>query len=153
MCSSDLGVAAGVFVAVLPIPGLQLLAAAGLAWLVRGHSGAALLATFTANPITYPLIWIASYVLGATLLGTPVADATHDLDTFTDLVAQSFASPAMISAASALPTLWPILATLLTGAVPLAIVSAGVAYAVVRRLLRRGAAPLPGLRAWSRRTA
>ncbi len=148
-----LGAAAGVFVAVLPIPGLQLLAAAALAWLVRGHCGAALLATFAANPVTYPLIWIASYVLGATLLGTPVADATHDLDTFTDMVAQSLASPAMISAASALPTVWPILATLLTGAVPLGMVSAGLAYAVVWRLLRRRAAPLTSLRAWSRRTA
>jgi uncharacterized protein (DUF2062 family) len=62
-------------------------------------------------------------------------------------VAQSFSSPAMISAASALPTLWPILATLLTGAVPLAIVSAAVSYACVRRILRRRATDLPGLRA------
>ncbi len=141
-----LGVAAGIFVAILPIPGLQLLAAAALAWLIRGHSGAALLATFAANPVTYPLIWIASYAVGATLLGTPVADATHDLDAFTDIVTQSFSSAATISAALAWPTLWPILATLMTGALPLAALSAVAAYVIVWRLLQRRASQPPSVR-------
>lgn len=136
-----LGAAAGIFVAVLPIPGLQLLAAAALAWIIRGHSGTALLATFAANPVTYPLIWIASYVTGATILGTPTADATHDLDAFTGIVAQSFATPqAWLPAWVALR---PILLTLLVGALPLAAVAAIIAYAGVSRLLKRPARVTP----------
>ena len=146
-----LGAAAGMFVAILPIPGLQLLAAAALAWLVRGHSGAALMATFAANPVTYPLIWIASYLMGATILGTPTADATHDLDAFTGIVAQAFSAQSFSSPQSWLPAwiaLWPILTTLLVGALPLAAVAAIAAYAGVSRILNRPArtAPLPPAR-------
>ena len=139
--SLALGAAVGVFVAVLPIPGLQFLAAAGLAWLVRGHRGAAALATFAANPVTYPLIWVASYVTGATLLGTPIADATHDLDAFSDLMAQSWRSSAAAVTLPATGSPWgqlvPIFKTLAIGALPLALVSALAAYVCVRGLLQR----------------
>ena len=133
--SLALGAAAGVFVAVLPIPGIQLLAAAGLAWLIRGHRGTAAVATFAANPVTYPLIWIASYTLGATILGTPVSDAAHDLDMLSDLMAHSWASPP--SAMSSIRTLLPAFTTLAVGAVPLAMLSATLAYIGVRHALKR----------------
>jgi uncharacterized protein len=139
-----LGAAAGIFVAVLPIPGLQLLAAAALAWLVRGHSGAALVATFAANPVTYPIIWIASYVLGATMLGTPVGDASHSIDAFTDIVTHSLSQPAPATAGASWAVLGPILTTLMIGALPLAAVSAAAAYAGVWRLLRRRVDPVRG---------
>ena len=141
-----LGAAAGVFVAVLPIPGLQLLAAAGLAWAVRGHCGVAALATFAANPVTYPLIWIASYITGATLLGTPVSDATHDLDAFADMMAHSWSTSTSshAPAAGGWSSMLPIFGTLAIGALPLAIISALGAYFVTRHLLRqRDAPPLP----------
>lgn len=134
-----LGAAAGVFVAVLPIPGAQVISAVGLAWLVRGHRGAAVLSTFAANPVTYPLIWIASYAVGATILGTPVSDATHDLDRITDLMAHPWTQgdAAGATLAGGIKAILPALATLAVGAVPLAAVSATVAYVGVRHLLRR----------------
>jgi uncharacterized protein len=135
--SLALGAAAGVFVAILPIPGLQLLAAAGLAWLVRGHRGAAALATFAANPITYPLIWIASYVTGATLLGTPVSNATQDLDALSDMMAQSWAPSAQTKSGATWGAMLPVLGTLMVGALPLALLAALAAYVGVRHLLRR----------------
>ena len=133
--SLALGAAAGVFVAILPIPGVQLLAAAGLAWLVRGHRATAALATFAANPITYPLIWLSSYTLGATILGTPVADATHDLGIISGLMAQDWTSTP--AAVSHVRLALPALTTLAVGALPLAVVSAAIAYGCVRHLLRR----------------
>ena len=147
--SLALGAAAGVFVAVLPIPGLQLLAAAGLAWLVRGHRGTAALATFAANPLTYPLIWIASYALGATILGTPVSEATHDLDLISEAMAHAWTNEP-----AAMRNVLPALATLTVGALPLAAVSAALAYLGVRHLLRKtgaksmvpGHLPVPGRR-------
>ncbi len=129
--SLALGAAAGVFVAILPIPGIQLLAAAGLAWLVRGHRATAALATFAANPITYPMIWVASYALGATILGTPVSDAAHDLDMLGDVVAQGWTSEP-----AAIKSVLPAFRTLAVGAVPLAALAALVAYLCVRRILR-----------------
>ena len=140
-----LGAAAGVFVAVLPIPGLQLAAAAALAWLVRGHHGAALLATFAANPVTYPLIWLASYVVGATILGTPLSNATHDIDSISDLMAQSLyaSGPATPSLMTAIRAVLPAMTTLAVGAVPLAAAAAAMAYLAVRHLLRRRDRPHP----------
>ena len=137
--SLALGVAAGVFIAILPIPGLQLLAAAGLAWLIRGHQGAAALGTFAANPVTYPLIWIASYAVGATILGTPVSNSTNDLDAIAGLMTQPWAPES--AAALTHHVLLPILTTLLVGAVPLALLFSAVTYVGVRRMLPRRTPP------------
>lgn len=65
------GVFAGTFVNFPPIFGFQLLAAAGLAWVMRGNILAALLGTFLSNPITTPIIAIVSLKLGHWMLGTP----------------------------------------------------------------------------------
>ena len=133
--SLALGAGAGVFVAILPIPGIQLLAAAALAWVIRGHRGTAALATFAANPLTYPLIWVASYTLGATILGTPVSNATHDFDLISDAMANAW-TPA------AFRNILPAFTTLAVGAIPLAAIAAVSAYVGVRMMLRKKVAPV-----------
>jgi uncharacterized protein len=138
-----LGMAVGVFVAVLPIPGIQMVLAALLAWLVGGHGGAAALATFAANPITYPLFWVSSYLLGATILGTPLGNATRDLDAVTSLLAHPLSMGTGQSLGSLFATLRPTLATLFLGALPLALMAALATYAGVWRLLRH--APVTAL--------
>jgi uncharacterized protein (DUF2062 family) len=65
------GVFAGTFVNFPPIFGLQMLAAAGLAWAMRGNVLAAVLATFLSNPITTPIIAAVSIKLGYFILGIP----------------------------------------------------------------------------------
>ena len=65
------GVFAGTLVNFPPIFGFQMLAAAGLAWLLRGNILAALLATFLSNPITTPFIALVSLKLGHWMLATP----------------------------------------------------------------------------------
>ena len=63
------GAAAGVFVTFTPFFGLHFLAAAVVAWLVRGNIIAALLGTFVGNPFTFPIIAASAIELGAMILG------------------------------------------------------------------------------------
>lgn len=66
------GVFAGTFVNFPPLYGVQMLSAAGLAWLLRGNILAALLATFLSNPLTTPFIAMGSIKLGHWMLGMDV---------------------------------------------------------------------------------
>jgi uncharacterized protein len=63
------GVFAGTLISFLPIPGLQFLAAWGLAVVMRGNVLASLLATFVSNPLTTPVIAVFSVGFGHWLLG------------------------------------------------------------------------------------
>lgn len=64
------GVFAGTFVNFPPIFGFQIVAAAGLAYLMRGNILAAILATLLSNPVTTPLIALVSLELGHWILGS-----------------------------------------------------------------------------------
>lgn len=64
------GVFAGTFANFPPILGIQMLTAAGLAWVMRGNIVAAVLATFLSNPLTTPFIAYVSLWLGHWMLGT-----------------------------------------------------------------------------------
>lgn len=69
------GVFAGSLIGFLPLPGLQFIGAAILAWLMRGNIFAALLGTFNSNPITTPFFAVGAVALGHWLLGihTPLS--------------------------------------------------------------------------------
>lgn len=71
------GVFAGTFVNFPPIFGFQIIAAIGLAMALRGNILAAVLATLLSNPITTPLIALASLTLGHWILGTPEGISLH----------------------------------------------------------------------------
>jgi uncharacterized protein len=63
------GIAAGVAVSCTPLFGMHFIAAASLAWVLRGNIFAALLATFFGNPFTFPFIVVSALELGNFLLG------------------------------------------------------------------------------------
>lgn len=63
------GIAAGVFVSFTPLFGFHFIAAASVAWVVRGNILAALLGTFFGNPLTFPLILVSAMETGSLLLG------------------------------------------------------------------------------------
>jgi uncharacterized protein len=63
------GVFAGCLIGFLPLPGLQFIGAAGLAWIMRGNILAALLGTFNSNPVTTPFFAVAAISLGHWMLG------------------------------------------------------------------------------------
>lgn len=84
------GVFAGCLIGFLPLPGVQFLGAALLAWIIRGNIFAALLGTFNSNPITTPFFAVGAISLGHWMMGidTPLtaeaigdsfADAGRDL--------------------------------------------------------------------------
>jgi len=64
-----LGVAAGAFISFTPFIGFHFLLAAVIAIALGGSIVASALGTAVGNPLTFPFIWLASYNLGALLLG------------------------------------------------------------------------------------
>jgi uncharacterized protein (DUF2062 family) len=121
-----MGLAVGVFVAALPIIGLQVVTAVALAWALRGSIGAAIIGTFAANPLTYPGLWLLSYETGCLILGagslfggSPEAAAPFDRLTLEIFADQS----------------WRLLKPMLVGAVPLGLVVGVLCYFLGRRLM------------------
>lgn len=114
------GVAAGVFASFFPL-GSHFIIAAAVSWLVAGNLVAAALGTAVGNPVTFPLLWGASWETGKLILqehvsqdGAPkhLGAMMHDL---------SFSQ------------LWePVLKPMAIGAVPLGLVCGLAVYAVTR---------------------
>jgi uncharacterized protein len=130
-----LGVATGVFVATLPIPGLQLAAAALLAWGLGGCIPAALLATFWANPLTLPVLWLSGHWIGNLLLGGP-ALASQDVMLALHRVLV-MAAPTKGGLAATYAALLPVLKPLAFGCVILGAACAAAFYAATLVLLAR----------------
>jgi len=91
-----LGFAIGAFAAVTPYIGTHLMMAALLSWAIGGSIVASVLGTFVGNPLTYPLLWYASYEVGNVLLGG-ASSKKGDIDLSQGLFQSSF------------DQLWPIL--------------------------------------------
>lgn len=64
------GVAAGAFTSFTPFMGLHFIIAFIIAWLLRGNLLASALGTFVGNPLSFPLIWAATYQTGHYILGS-----------------------------------------------------------------------------------
>ena len=74
-----MGAAAGVFAVFTPFLGAQLMLAGIIAWIMRGSVLASLLASFVGNPLTYPIIWFATFNLGNVLIGAKATARLVDL--------------------------------------------------------------------------
>lgn len=122
------GVAIGVFVATLPLPGLQIALAASLAWVARGNVPAAVLGTFWANPVTLPVLWLSAHWVGSQVLGSAAALTAADLTARLVHLKAALMTPGSQTLAAAWDALWPVFMPTLIGAVPIAIVSAVVFY-------------------------
>ncbi len=116
-----LGFAAGVFAALTPFIGTHLLLALLLAWVLGGSIVGAVLGTFFGNPLTYPLIWYATYRVGNFMLGG--GGETHEID----LSAGIFQS--------SLDQLWPILKPMALGSIPLGLAFAALSYVLVKPMV------------------
>jgi uncharacterized protein len=143
-----IGVAIGVFVATLPILGLQFLLAGLLAWTLRGNVPAALLGTFWANPLSLPFLWLSSHWLGSMVLGTPANLHAHELMATLDQMRVTLLTPGKQTLSTVYSLLWPVWKPLLVGSVPIALVCAGLFYGLTFNLIggyrtSRRAAPKP----------
>lgn len=66
------GVFAGTFINFPPLFGVQMIAAAMMAWVMRGNILAAVLCTFASNPLTTPFIAVGCLELGHWMLGIKI---------------------------------------------------------------------------------
>lgn len=108
------GLAAGVFASFTPFIGFHFIIAFVLAFAIGGNLLAAGIGTFFGNPLTFPIIWASTFAIGSTILHHPGHfDPLHH-----GLGERS------------LEALWPLIAPMTVGAVPIGLPVAVVFYAV-----------------------
>jgi uncharacterized protein (DUF2062 family) len=112
-----LGAAIGAAVSCTPLLGFHVAITLALAWLVRGNLIAGAVGTCLANPLTFPLIWAATYELGRLLLGTGSVD--HKPPLSPDWAQRSFEQ------------IWPVFKPMLVGSAPIGAAAGCVVYVVV----------------------
>jgi uncharacterized protein len=115
------GVAAGVFVSFLPTPGFHFLLAALVAWVFAGNIVASALGTAFGNPLTFPLIWGATYEVGRLVLYGRAIDGLEPLQVGTALRQLDIAQ------------IWdPLLKPMIMGAIPLGLAFGLIFYIATR---------------------
>ena len=110
------GVAAGVFASFTPFIGLHFIVSFVFAFIVGGNMLAAAIGTFVGNPLTFPFIWASTYGLGSHILGHSNTLTLHEIHY------------ALVH--RPLEVLWPIIAPMLVGSLPIGLPIAIVAYVV-----------------------
>ena len=123
-----LGIAAGAFAACLPYWGIQVVIAGALAWILRGSISAAVLGTFLANPLTVPIIWSASYLLGNQMLGGAGELDAAQLQEGLARSSEMFAYDASGAFNTFADVIWPVLMPISLGSLPLGLMVAVVFY-------------------------
>jgi uncharacterized protein len=131
-----LGCAVGVFVSVTPLLGIQTFLAIAIASLIRASIPAAVIGTFFGNPLSWPVIWASTYVMGLQMVGL---EGVFDPAAFENNVLQVWAavlerSPHVLDATATL--LWPLLWPMLAGSLPLGLLTAAIVYYISRNTVR-----------------
>ena len=127
-----LGLAIGVFAAFQPILGFQMLFAGILAWILRGTIAAALMGTLIGTPATWPFMWLASYEVGAVMIGE-TRDVTVGM-LWTVIAGPGAAASTGVPAVLGAGVLFSqILKPLAIGAVPVGLLFGAIFYVMVQR--------------------
>ena len=113
-----IGAAAGAAVSCTPFLGLHFVLAVVLAWSLRGSLVASAIGTFVGNPLTFPLMWGASYQIGQLMLGHR---PERPMGVAPDLLAKPWGQ------------LWPVLEPMALGSLPLGLMVGSAAYVIVYR--------------------
>jgi uncharacterized protein (DUF2062 family) len=129
------GAAAGIFAIFTPFLGVQLLLAGAISVILRGSILASLLSSFAGNPLTYPIIWFATYNLGSALLGAQTSMRIVDLQSKAAALWDSIIrlSPERIGAS--IEGLWPLFKPMVIGSLPLGGFAAFATYMGVRKMI------------------
>jgi len=112
------GFALGIFIGMTPTFGFQMALAIFAAFLLRENKLAAVLGVWITNPVTAPFIYAAEYELGRRLLQLEPLSFNIEF-TFDALMALS----------------WEILVPLLVGSLVFGVLTTGISYAVVLRMI------------------
>jgi uncharacterized protein len=129
------GAAAGVFAVFTPFLGIQLILAGIVSWVLRGSIVASLLASFVGNPITYPLIWFATFNLGNALMGTEGSIGIMDLQDRAALLWNGLGRLSPERVGVALEGLWPLFKPMVIGSLPLGGLAAFATYMGVKKMI------------------
>ena len=132
--SIAIGLASGAAMSVTPFIGVHFFVAALLAWVFGGNVLASAFGTIVGNPWTFPIIWLTTYYLGNVILGNGIPSGDQALnfaDMFSGLIR------AMIEADGALffDRVWPVWWPMIVGSIPSALLTGGVVYFIVYRLV------------------
>src|SRR5665647_1489482 len=108
-----LGCAVGAFVSITPLLGVQTIIAVVFSLALRASVPAAIIGTFVGNPLSWPFIWVSTYVMGLQMVGLegaldPAAVQRNVMLLWHALLEPS---PQLLDATAALfwPLLWPML--------------------------------------------
>jgi uncharacterized protein len=115
------GAAAGAAVSFAPLVGFHFLLAFLLAFVLRGNLLAAAFGTAVGNPLTFPIMWAASYQAGSWIMKGKAAVMPSRL--VGDLMEQSFEQ------------LWPVMQPILVGALPVGLLGGIVMYVVIYKVV------------------
>ena len=129
------GAAAGVFAIFTPFLGLQLLLAVVISVALRGSVLASLLSSFAGNPLTYPVIWFATFNLGEALLGAQTSLRIVDLQSKAGALRDALLALAPDRIGVALEALWPLFKPMVIGSLPLGGFAAFATYLGVRKMI------------------
>jgi uncharacterized protein (DUF2062 family) len=131
-----LGCALGAFVSITPLLGVQTLLAVVLALVLRASVPAAIIGTFVGNPLSWPFIWVSTYIMGLQMVGleTALDPAAVQRNVMLLWGALIDPSPQLFDATAAL--LWPLLWPMLAGSVPIGLLTAAIVYYISRNVVR-----------------
>jgi len=125
-----LGCAAGAVASFTPFIGLHFIIAAVIAFVLGGSLLASAVGTAVGNPLTFPFIWLASYNLGALLLGYRQRTRIR-IDLPDDMFVLLFTEPGVFWRA-----FWtaidPYVIPMTVGGIPLGIACGLAVYVIVR---------------------
>jgi hypothetical protein len=131
-----LGCALGAFVSITPLLGVQMLLATILAFVLRANVPAALVGTFVGNPVSWPFIWLSTYVMGLQMVGLEGSFDPAAVQRNIELLWAALLdpSPRLLDATASL--FWPLLWPMLAGSVPIGLLTAAIVYYISRNAVR-----------------
>src|SRR5687767_5331397 len=129
--SVAVGAAAGVFAVFTPFLGIQLIIAGVICIMLRASIIASLLASFVGNPLTYPVIWFATFTVGNAILGAETSLRIVDLQHRAAALWEGVGRLSPERVASALEGLWPLFKPMVIGSLPLGGLAAFATYLAV----------------------
>jgi uncharacterized protein len=131
-----LGCALGAFVSITPLLGVQTLLAIILAFVLRANVPAAIVGTFVGNPLSWPFIWISTYMMGLQMVGLEGSLDPAAVQRNIELLWAALLdpSPRLLDATAAL--FWPLLWPMLAGSVPIGLLTAAIVYYISRNAVR-----------------
>lgn len=123
-----LGCAAGVFAAFTPFLGFQMGLAVALAYALRVNVAAAVAGTFVGNPLSWPAIWGASYLIGSWVLGQSTATASEFLEGGAHAVSETLKAQPGNVIDTAVVNFTPIFQPLTVGGLLIGLIAAAASY-------------------------